>query len=457
MDGNRPEVIERLDGGLLLRRATVADAAALSTFNALVHGAPGRPDRSVGIWTRDLLTRPHPTFGAGGFLVVEDPAAARIVSTLNLIPQTWSYGGVPFGVGRVEIVGTHPDYRRRGLVRRQMEEVHRWSAALGHQAQIITGIPHFYRQFGYEQALPMTGSRAGYRQHIPALPPGAAEPFRLRPATPGDADFLAGLEALARPRSLLSVPRDAALWRYELEGMSEVSAERLVVRIVEAAAGGPRPEGERVGYVVHETVRAPTVTVTAYELVPGLSWLAATPSVLRALEAFGAAGAPERPDDPRARFDRLRFRLGTAHPVYRVLPDRLPETQPPGAQYVRVPDLPAFLRHLAPVLEQRLAASVAVGHSGGLRLSFYGDGVRLRFRDGRLLEAEPCSDRAGDAEAGPIGARFPGLTFLQLLFGSRELDELERAFGDCHARSEEARVLLQALFPAQPSLIWPLG
>ncbi|HVG98729.1 MAG TPA: GNAT family N-acetyltransferase, partial [Chloroflexota bacterium] len=235
-EGDRPEVIERLAGGLLLRRAAAADAAALSAFNALVHGAPGRPDRSVWTWTWDLLTRPHPTFGEGGFLVVEDPASGRIVSSLNLIPQTWSYGGLPFGVGRVELVGTDPEYRRRGLIRRQMEEVHRWSAALGHPVQIITGIPHFYRQFGYEQALPMTGSRAGYRQHIPALPPGAAEPFRVRPAEPGDADFLATLEAQARPRWLLSVPRDAALWRYELEGGSESSAERLAVRVVEAAA-----------------------------------------------------------------------------------------------------------------------------------------------------------------------------------------------------------------------------
>ena len=131
--------------------------------------------------------------------------------------------------------------------------------------------------------------------------------------------------------------------------------------------------------------------------------------------------------------------------------------QPPGAQYVRVADLPAFLERIAPVLERRLAESVAVGHSGDLRLGFYGEGVRLRFRNGRLLDARPHPDRAGDADAGPVDARFPGLTFLQLLFGSRELDELERAFGDCHTRSEEARVLLQALFPAQPSLIWPLG
>ena len=121
---------------------------------------------------KGLAHTPHPTFEKGGFLVIEDPAAGRIVSSLNLIPQTWSYGGLRFGVGRVEMVGTLPEYRPRGLIRRQMDEVHRWSAALGHPMQVITGIGNFYRQFGYEQGLAMGGARAGYRQHIPPLPAG---------------------------------------------------------------------------------------------------------------------------------------------------------------------------------------------------------------------------------------------------------------------------------------------
>jgi hypothetical protein len=143
--------------------------------------------------------------------------------------------------------------------------------------------------------------------------------------------------------------------------------------------------------------------------------------------------------------------------VYRTLPQRLTQSQAPGAQYVRVPDLPAFLRHVAPVLERRLAASVAVGHTGDLRLGFYRDGVRLRFGDGRLLGAEPVPHLGASEEAGPIGACLPDRTFLQLLVGVRSLDELEHAFGDCRVPSEEARVLLQALFPKQPSLIWPVG
>ena len=104
------------------------------------------------------------------------------------------------------------------------------------------------------------------------------------------------------------------------------------------------------------------------------------------------------------------------------------------------------------MLEERLAASVAAGHSGELRLGFYRDGLRLVLDHGRLAAVE-------DWEPGDDGAdapAFPGLTFLQLLFGYRSLADLEYAFADCRADDEAARVLLDALFPKQPSHVWPL-
>ena len=51
---------------------------------------------------------------------------------------------------------------------------------------------------------------------------------------------------------------------------------------------------------------------------------------------------------------------------------------------------------------------------------------------------------------------FPGLSFLQLVFGYRGLDELEYAFADCLVRTDETRELLQALFPKCASNVWPV-
>ena len=437
------EVIEELGDDLVLRRATVADTEALVAFNAGIHRQPGEDSSTfIASWTRELMSGGHPICGPGDFTVVEATRSGEIVSSLNLIDQTWSYGGIPFGVGRVELVGTRTDHRRRGLVRRQMAIAHRWSLDRGHLVQAITGIPYYYRQFGYEMALNLGGGRAGYRPQIPDLAAEATEPYQIRPATPEDLPFIAALDEQGRRRSLVAAVRDEAIWRFELEGRHEKG--RHAIQIIE------RPDGQPAGFLVHygELLGARLV-VRAYELSAGISWIAVTPTVLRYLRATGER-YQER-EGARA-WESISFSLGVEHPVYRAIPDRLPRTAPPYAYYLRVPALAAFLRHIAPVLEERLATSVAAGHSGELQLGFYRDGLRLVFDQGRLTVVEAW-EPGDNWESAPA---FPGLTFLQLLFGYRSLAELEHAFADCFVDGEEERVLLDALFPKQPSQVWPI-
>ena len=92
-------------------------------------------------------------------------------------------------------------------------------------------------------------------------------------------------------------------------------------------------------------------------------------------------------------------------------------------------------------------------HSGELRLNFYRGGVRLPSADGRLSAVEGWPE----ADHFEAGASFPPLTFLHLLFGHRSLAELEHLFADCRANTEEAQVLLDALFPPQLSLVRPVA
>ncbi len=176
----------------------------------------GGPDEPVAAWTRDLFRGDHPTFTLEDFTIVEDTRSGAIVSSLNLISQTWTYGGIPFGVGRPELVGTHPDYRRRGLVRAQFEVIHGWSAERGDLVQAITGIPWYYRQFGYEMALDLSGGRAGYAPQVPKLKEGEPEPYPIRPATEADLPFIAQLYDESVKRSRVTCVLDLELWRYEL-------------------------------------------------------------------------------------------------------------------------------------------------------------------------------------------------------------------------------------------------
>ncbi|MDQ6834264.1 MAG: GNAT family N-acetyltransferase, partial [Chloroflexota bacterium] len=162
-----------LGDGLVLRRATVDDTDRLADFNATIHGNDGEPDEWVGVWTRDMMRGDHPTTGVDDFLIVEETRTGAIASSLCMIPQQWSYNGIPFSVGRPEMVGTHLDYRRRGLVRAQFEVIHALSAKRGETVQVISGIPWYYRQFGYEMALELDAGRFGYPANVPALEEGA--------------------------------------------------------------------------------------------------------------------------------------------------------------------------------------------------------------------------------------------------------------------------------------------
>ncbi|MBN1814052.1 MAG: GNAT family N-acetyltransferase [Anaerolineae bacterium] len=436
-------VLQDLGDGLILRRATEGDIEALVAFNKGVHQSPdepGLPER-VAVWTCDLMSHEHPTFDVGDFTVVEDTNTGAIVSSLCLISQRWSYDGIEFGVGRVELVGTHPNYRNRGLIRAQFEVLHRWSAERGEKMQAITGIPYFYRQFGYEMGLALGGGRLGYAPNVPKLEDEDGEPYRVRQAEEADLAFIGQMCEQAAKRYLLTCVRDKALLRYELSGRSEKNLNRHCLCIVEAA------EGEPVGFLTHSAgLWHQAAACFFYELKPGISWLAVTPSVVRYLWATGEGYAEREGKDLGA----FAFWLGTEHPVYRVMDDQLPRTRKPYAWYVRVPNLIDFLQHLTPVLERRLADSVLVGHTGELKVSFYRDGLRLEFEEGRLKTIESWQPTPG---AGGTAA-FPNLTFLQLLLGHRTCEELHYAFPDCWTANDEARTLLEVLFPKRSSLVW---
>jgi GNAT superfamily N-acetyltransferase len=440
-------VIRHLGDGLVLRRATVHDSERLAAFHGDVHRDPGAtgPDEGVAAWTRDLLQGEHPTFQAGDFLIIEDTRTGAIASSMCLISQTWTYDGIEFGVGRPELVGTHPEYRRRGLARALMEEVHQQSAARGEMMQAITGIPWYYRQFGYEMALELDAARFSYAPQAPKLEEGAEEPYHVRPAREVDVEFLAPVYDAGRQRSLVSCTRDEAQWHYELSGKSEPNVCRRDLRIIEMAGG------ERVGFLALSIrLWLGTLGVWVYELKPGVSWLAVTPAVVRALWALGERWAAQ---DPARLMERLVFRLGDEHPVHRVYDHLASDRRRSYAWSVRVPDLVGFIRKVAPVLERRLAESPLVGHGGELTISFYRSGLKLSFERGKLVHVEPWQPTPEIRAS----ARFPDLTFLQLLLGYRSLEELEYAFADCLMANDEARVVLEILFPKRSSDLWPIS
>ncbi|MFQ5578505.1 MAG: GNAT family N-acetyltransferase [Anaerolineae bacterium] len=439
--------------GLRLRLATPADADALAEFNTRVHREEDEPEEFLSAWTGDLMSDRHPTTSPADFVLVEDTTAGnKLVATGCLIPQVWRFDDLLFPVGRPELIGTHPAYRRRGLARAVMAAIHQLSAGYGHIAQGITGIDWFYRQFGYEYALPLGGGRVLGLGNIPPLKNEAAQPYRLRPAAVADIPALMRLYRHQCAGKLVSVVIDRPYWEYNLAGHSPGSAEDrryfVILNKAEEVVGYYRTParlwGSRLG-------------VRELTLATGVLWPAALPAVLNALKAQGeamsnaeaTAGTGNRPP-----LTGIRFMLGPEHPLYEYLAAKLEPPLPPYAWYIRLPDLHRFLRHISPVLERRLANSMLAGYSGELNMTFYRDGLQLVFEDGALRGIHRW--QAPETNEHWDGAGFPPLVFLQLLFGFRSLAELRQAFPDCWADKTQT-LLLNALFPKQASWVLPLA
>jgi len=95
---------------------------------------------------------------------------------------------------------------------------------------------------------------------------------------------------------------------------------------------------------------------------------------------------------------------------YAACASRLPDGWPPYAWYLRVPDLPGFVRPLAPALEGAAGGVHRRGHTGELKLSFYRTGC-AGFGCWRLRWWKLGSHRPATAETRPSPA-----DLLQLLF-----------------------------------------
>ena len=292
-------------------------------------------------------------------------------------------------------------------------------------------------------ALDLNGVRRFLWQNVSQLTADETESLRLRTATVEDIPLLAQLYAIHCSSSLISHVRNETEWRYEMTVPNEKSIEHSHFFIIEDFAG--------VGVGYFKASYFPDgITVRELAVLPGQSLRFVGEFLTRALQTLSEerAKAENKPLAPNASFN-----LGTAHPVYTALGNQLEKQIKPYAFYIRIPDLPAFLRRIGPALEKRLQGSVMENHSGTLRLNFYRRHLTLVFERGKLREVgtyQPETLEDGDA-------LFPDLTFLQLLLGYRSLADLQHAYPDLYPTNERAAVLLNTLFPPGPSLVSTMG
>lgn len=402
-------VFRPLGDDLILRSVqNEADAERFAAFNGQIN------DEEQSATCRALLHH-HPTAAWAHFWLVEETTTGAVVSTTCLIPWTVDFCGVPLAAAMLEMVVTHPDYRRRGLVRTQIEHFHATVAAAGYDFAIIEGIPYYYRQFGYGYA-----TDHEVRDTLPSLwvPPGDDPPLHLAAATPADIPTLAALARGEAARLDISTQRSEAHWRYLLAGA------HVPVWLIQE-----RGSGEVLGYCVVSGRHDGQGVIIGESAIPRAA------TARRLLQLVARQGTQIELGWPAQQ---------TLVQVARSLGSRRGRG---GDQWlIRLTDPGALLAKLGPVWAQRLAASPWAGYTGDLVINHYRQAWRLRFAEGALAGVDPLGfvDASMGADGGDLC--IPPDAFVRLLFGVRTLDQLADAWPDMGVRPSR-RSLIETLFP----------
>lgn len=407
-----------LDGEFTLRTpATLDDIDRIDAFASSIFGV------EVGPMTRNLLTQ-HPEMTWDDQFFVEN-GAGEIVSILCLIPWTWRYGRAELSVGEMGVVATAPEYRRRGLVRRQVDVFKARLAERGCVLSIIQGIPFYYRQFGYDYALPLEG---GWRVELHQIPTMPETGHTLRKATFDDLPVLERLYARTVRALAIHTVRTPALWRYLLEPYTTPTADSRQTWVVCAADG----------------------TVEGYARLPEFHFgkeLVVDEAALVSADAGWALLGHLRRQAKGAGQPFIRLNLPASNDLVQMARGLHAYSEGTYSWQVYVPDLAALLRAIEPTLADRLADSLYAGLTREVRINFYRGGMVLRFEQGRLAAVAPLE---GEAAA---DLSLPAWAFVPLVLGHRTLDELRHAYPDTSWRGE-SRLLLETIFPRGEAFLY---
>jgi hypothetical protein len=135
----------------------------------------------------------------------------KVISTATLLKESVRVGSVVLPSGQVELVATHADFERRGLVRALMEDAHRRSTERGDAFQVMIGIPYFYRRFGYEYAMPIP------RLRVVETAIESAGAHTARQADKSDLSVLAALNDSTQSAASIAMNHSDACWSWMVD------------------------------------------------------------------------------------------------------------------------------------------------------------------------------------------------------------------------------------------------
>lgn len=190
----------------------------------------------------------------------------RMATTLGAFPFTVRLNGAPVPMGGVTAVGTLPEFRRRGLLRKVMRQAFETMHERGQDyAILLASMGAIYQRFGY--GLGCSYNRYIFDPRVAAFETAMDAPGRITMTTPEDA--FPTIKQLyirwATPRNL-ALHRSTVLWQID-RLRPRKKGEPVYVAVYRDADGEPQ------GYLVYHTAEGhsdspgPEQTLTVTDFV----------------------------------------------------------------------------------------------------------------------------------------------------------------------------------------------
>lgn len=380
-----------------------------------VFGQNSRVDLQVKKWIEN-----HPAMTRKDFHVIKHHG--RIVACLNMIPSKWSVGGVELKVSELGCVATLPEYRHQGLQHMLHAEYHKQVSEQGYDLSAIEGIPYFYRQFGYEYALPLLEQTMMRLDKVPDCKINHS----IRRFTQSDIPVADRLLRKAQEKFYVRTIRDRGIWRMQEEtGM-----------VAEYKFNGYVIEENQVVTAYFRTSENPAEKELFLREITDVDQTGAQ-SILAFLKDIGVKRGLETlvaTISYQESFTKHMVATGEA------------KQASPYAWQLRVTDYVNMFRKMKPLFEKSLALSAYRRLTEKLNFNFYRFTIQLMIENGAIEDVQhlkTSEDRT---------IRASPLVFTQLLFGYRSREELQAIYPDFIVRPSHAH-LVDVLFPKMVSYI----
>ncbi|MBD3180825.1 GNAT family N-acetyltransferase [Candidatus Poribacteria bacterium] len=330
-----------------------------------------------------LFTK-HPKTNIDDLIYIEDEKTGQVVSTLCLIPWKWKYEDVIIDVGELGIVGTRKPYRRKGLIRAQVDYFKEKLNQREFDISKIQGIPYFYRQFDYEYTIPLEGGYDIELHQIPGLKEDEDPKYNIRREKRSDLPVLEGLYNQAACKLQIYACRDGDIWNYLYENSdnNHIGFDSWVVEDSESNIVGyfrVKRRGFTQGLIVYE------VSKLNYDM---------SLDVLRYLKNL----AEER-NKPN-----IRLNLPDDSTLVKIANYHGGRDVGHYAWQIHIPNMTRFIRKISPVLEKRIAQSPFAGLTEDVLMNLYIETIAIIFDNGKIVKVESRGPSDGPMRIPPRAA-----------------------------------------------------